>query len=208
VESVLLNIRGVKVVYPSNAADMKGLLKAAFLDPNPVVMLEHKGLYWSKVPGTQPAKTVEPDRDYLIPLGKARVELAADDAQLQLGNTCLVVTWGMGVHWARNAATQNFPGQVEVLDLRTLEPLDWPAIEAGARKHGKVLVLTEEPAPNSFAEALAGRIGRVCFQVLDAPVQVLGSRNVPGIPVNEGLEKMYLPGLEGTTEALQELLNY
>jgi 2-oxoisovalerate dehydrogenase E1 component len=78
VESTLLNIRGIKVVYPSNSADMKGLFKAAFYDPNPVLMLEHKGLYWSKVPGTEGAKTPEPDRDYIIPLGKSRLVLTAD----------------------------------------------------------------------------------------------------------------------------------
>ncbi len=78
VETTLLSIKGIKVVYPSNAADMKGLMKAAFLDPNPVVMLEHKGLYWSKVPGTEEAKTIEPSREYIIPLGKANMVLQAD----------------------------------------------------------------------------------------------------------------------------------
>ena len=71
IETTLLSVKGLKIVYPSNAADMKGLMKAAFLDPNPVIMLEHKGLYWSKVPGTEDAKTPEPSRDYIIPLGKA-----------------------------------------------------------------------------------------------------------------------------------------
>ncbi|MFZ5999095.1 MAG: alpha-ketoacid dehydrogenase subunit alpha/beta, partial [Bacteroidota bacterium] len=85
VESTLLNIRGIKVVYPSNAADMKGLMKASFYDPNPVVMLEHKGLYWSKVEGTGEAKTVEPDEDYIIPLGKARMVLEAEPDQIKNG---------------------------------------------------------------------------------------------------------------------------
>ena len=77
IETTFLSIKGIKIVYPSNAADMKGLMKAAFLDPNPVVMLEHKGLYWSKVPGTEEAKTPEPSRDYIIPLGKANIVLEA-----------------------------------------------------------------------------------------------------------------------------------
>src|SRR5678815_5092467 len=77
IESTLLSIKGIKIVYPSNAADMKGLMKAAFLDPNPVVMLEHKGLYWSKVPGTEEAKSIEPAKDYILPFGKARVILEA-----------------------------------------------------------------------------------------------------------------------------------
>ena len=82
IESTLLTIKGIKVVYPSNAADMKGLMKAAFLDPNPVVMLEHKGLYWSKVPGTEEARRPEPSRDYIIPLGKALQVLKADPIKI------------------------------------------------------------------------------------------------------------------------------
>ena len=80
VESVLCNIRGIKIVYPSNGADLKGLMKAAYYDPNPVVMLEHKGLYWSKVPGTETAKTIMPAEDYILPLGKAKMVLEADPA--------------------------------------------------------------------------------------------------------------------------------
>jgi hypothetical protein len=116
VESVLLQIKGIKVVYPSNAADMKGLVKAAFYDPNPVVILEHKGLYWSKVPGTLDAKTVEPDEDYVVPLGKARIEQYAEEQQLKAGNTLTVITYGMGVYWAKNAS-QKFKGQIEIVDL-------------------------------------------------------------------------------------------
>jgi 2-oxoisovalerate dehydrogenase E1 component len=82
VESTLLTIRGIKICYPSNAADMKGLMKAAFLDPNPVVMLEHKGIYWSKVPGTESAKTIEPDADYILPLGKGNIVQEASQANL------------------------------------------------------------------------------------------------------------------------------
>ena len=107
IETTLLGIKGIKVVYPSNAADMKGLLKAAFYDPNPVVMLEHKGLYWSKVPGTDAARTIEPDSDYVVPLGKANVYLQADEEKIDNGETLTIITYGMGVHWALNAA-QNF----------------------------------------------------------------------------------------------------
>ena len=103
VETTVLSIKGIKVVYPSNAADMKGLMKAAFLDPNPVVMLEHKGLYWSKVPGTDDARTPEPSRDYIIPLGKANIILNADEERIQNGESCLVITYGMGVYWAKAA---------------------------------------------------------------------------------------------------------
>ena len=207
IESMLLTIRGIKVVYPSNAADMKGLMRAAFLDPNPVIMLEHKGLYWSKVPGTEEAKTVEPAAGYVIPLGKAAIAQAADAEQLRRGNTALVVTYGMGVYWAK-AASRNYPGQIEILDLRTLNPLDFEAVTAATRRHGKVLVLTEEPLLNSFAESLAGRIQRYCFEVLDAPVFTLGAANLPAIALNVELEKMMLPSAAKVAVALGELLGY
>ena len=207
IESTLLTIRGIKVVYPSNAADMKGLMRAAFLDPNPVVMLEHKGLYWSKVPGTEEAKTVEPAAGYVIPLGKAAVAQAADPAHLRRGDTALVVAYGMGVHWARTAS-RDFPGRVEILDLRTLNPLDFEAVQAAVGRHGKVLVLTEEPLLNSFAESLAGRIQRHCFLALDAPVHTLGAANLPAIPLNAELEKMMLPSAAKVAAALGELLAF
>jgi 2-oxoisovalerate dehydrogenase E1 component len=207
VESTLLTIRGIKVVYPSNAADMKGLLRAAFLDPNPVVLLEHKGLYWSKVPGTEDAKTIEPAAGYVIPLGKAAVAQEAHPDKLRQGETCVVITYGMGVHWAKTAGKQ-FPGQVEVLDLRTLNPLDYEAVEAAVHRHGKALVLTEEPLMNSFAESLAGRIQRTCFRLLDAPVFTLGAANLPAIALNVELEKQMLPSAEKVGAALEELLGY
>ncbi|WP_133272691.1 alpha-ketoacid dehydrogenase subunit alpha/beta [Hymenobacter radiodurans] len=207
IESTLLTIRGIKVVYPSNAADMKGLLRAAFLDPNPVVLLEHKGLYWSKVPGTEDAKTIEPAAGYVLPLGKAAIAQAADAEQLRRGNTCVVVTYGMGVHWAKTASRQ-FPGQVEVLDLRTLNPLDFEAVQAATMRHSKVLVLTEEPLMNSFAESLAGRIQRTCFQQLDAPVFTLGAANLPAIALNVDLERQMLPSAAKVAAALLELLEY
>ncbi|GAA4010390.1 dehydrogenase E1 component subunit alpha/beta [Hymenobacter fastidiosus] len=207
IESTLLTIRGIKVVYPSNAADMKGLMRAAFLDPNPVVMLEHKGLYWSKVPGTEDAKTVEPATGYVIPLGKAAIAQAADPEKLRQGETCAVITYGMGVHWAKTASKQ-FPGQVEILDLRTLNPLDFEAVQAAVRRHGKALVLTEEPLMNSFAESLAGRIQRTCFRQLDAPVFTLGAANLPAIALNVELEKQMLPSAEKVAAALAELLGY
>lgn len=207
VESTLLNIRGIKVVYPSNAADMKGLIKAAFYDPNPVVMLEHKGLYWSKVPGTEEAKTFEPDGEYIIPLGKARVAQEASEEAIENGESCVVITYGMGVYWAK-AASKSFEGQVEILDLRTLNPLDWQAVVGAVERHNKVLVLTEEPLMNSFAESLAGRISQQCFQQLDAPVMTFGAENMPAIPLNVDLEKAMLPSAEKVEKVLGDLLNY
>lgn len=207
VESSILQIKGIKVVYPSNAADMKGLMKAAFLDPNPVIMLEHKGLYWSKVPGTDKAKTPEPDRDYIIPLGKARIVTIASAEQISKGNTCTIITYGMGVYWALAAAEQ-LDKQIEIIDLRTLNPCDDNAIFESVKKHGKALVITEETLRNSFAEALAGRIAKECFKYLDAPVQTLGSLDLPAVPLNSELEKMMLPNADKTLKAIVELLNY
>ncbi len=205
VESTLLTVKGIKVVYPSNAADMKGLLKAAFLDPNPVVLLEHKGLYWSKVPGTDDAKTPEPSRDYIIPLGKGRVALNADTGLTEAGASCCVITYGMGVYWSLSAA-KRFPGSVEVIDLRSLYPLDEAMVFEAVRRHGKCLIVTEEQQRNSFAEALAGRISRHCFTSLDAPVDVLGALDLPAVPMNLLLEEAMLPNAEKVSERLSRLL--
>lgn len=206
VESTLLTIKGIKIVYPSNAADMKGLLKAAFLDPNPVVMLEHKGLYWSKVPGTEEAKTIEPAADYILPLGKANILLAAAEEKIADGESCCVITYGMGVYWS-TAAAKHFPGKVEVIDLRTLFPLDEELIFASVKKHGKCLIVTEEQQNNSFAEALAGRISYACFRFLDAPIEVIGALNLPAVPMNMLLEKAMLPNEEKVKHLLAKLIS-
>ena len=206
VESTLLTIKGIKIVYPSNAADMKGLMKAAFLDPNPVVMLEHKGLYWSKVPGTEEAKTIEPESGYTLPLGKGNIVLHANKDCIDTGESCCIITYGMGVYWAK-AAAKNFPGQIEIIDLRTLFPLDEALVFASVKKHGKCLVLTEEQQNNSFAEALAGRISKACFNFLDAPVEVMGALDLPAVPINVSLEQAMLPTPYKLTVGLRVLLN-
>jgi 2-oxoisovalerate dehydrogenase E1 component len=205
IESTLCTIKGIKVVYPSNAADMKGLMKAAFLDPNPVVMLEHKGLYWSKVPGTEDARRPEPARDYIVPLGKAAIALAADPKQVSRGDSCCVITYGMGVHWA-SAAAKAFPGRVAIVDLRTLNPLDEETIFAAVRRHCRCLVLTEDTVSNSFAQALAGRIAQHCFRHLDMPVEVMGSLDLPAVPMNTLLESEMLPSASKVEAMLRQLL--
>ena len=205
VESVLTNIRGIKICYPSTGADLKGLMKAAYYDPNPVVMLEHKGLYWSKIKGTEDAKTTEPDEDYILPLGKARMVQEVEASAIT--DTLTVITYGMGVYWAKNAA-KNFPGQIEIVDLRTLNPLDTDTIFSSVKKHNKCIVLTEEPVFNSFAQALAGRIQESCFKFLDAPVRVIGSENLPAIPLNSTLEATMLPNAEKVKVIFEELLKY
>ncbi|MDG1395747.1 MAG: thiamine pyrophosphate-dependent enzyme [Flavobacteriales bacterium] len=207
VESVLTNIRGIKIAYPSTGADLKGLMKAAYYDPNPVVMLEHKGLYWSKIKGTEGAKTIEPDEDYIIPFGKARIALEAENTQIESGNSLVVITYGMGVYWANNAAKAH-KGKVTILDLRTLAPIDTQAVFDSVRKHNKCLVLTEEPKGFGFAQALAGEIQQECFEYLDAPVRVLGAENMPAIPLNSTLEETMIPNAAKVEKVLTEILAY
>ena len=202
IESVLTNIRGIKVAYPSNGADLKGLLKAAFYDPNPVVVLEHKGLYWSKIPGTEAAKCIEPDEDYIIPLGKARVVQRASNE-----TSCSIITYGRGVYWALEASA-NFPGAIEIIDLRTLVPLDFETVASSIKRTNRCLVLTEEPVANSFAQALSGRIAKECFEDLDAAPQVIGSVELPAIPLNESMEQEVLPNAEKVSAAVGTLLDY
>jgi 2-oxoisovalerate dehydrogenase E1 component len=207
VESVLTNIRGIKVVYPSTGADLKGLLKAAFYDPNPVVILEHKGLYWSKIPGTEGAMSIEPSEDYVIPIGKARTVLEANESEIEKGTSCGVITYGRGVYWTLEAA-KTFEGQVEILDLRSLNPLDHEAMNTLCRKHNKVLFVTEESIESSFTLGLAGRLQRDNFKFLDAPISIVGSIDTPAIPLNSILEAELLPNAEKVKTSLLELLNY
>ena len=207
VESVLCNIKGIKIAYPSTGADLKGLMKAAYHDPNPVVMLEHKGLYWSKIKGTEEAKTIEPSADYIIPFGKARIVQEADAERIASGEAAVVVTYGMGVYWAK-AAAKDFAGRITIIDLRTLAPLDEETVMEAAMRHGRCLVLTEEQLTNSFAQALASRIGDVCFEQLDAPVRTLGSVDMPAIPLNSTLEATMIPSAEKVAAALEQLLAY
>ncbi len=207
VESILTNIGGIKIAYPSNGADLKGLMKSAYLDPNPVVILEHKGLYWSKVKGTDMAKTIEPDKDYVVPFGECRTIQKAEKLKIENGDSLAIVTYGMGVHWAYNAA-KNFEGQIEIIDLRTLQPLDYENIYDSVKRHNKCLILTEEPSNNSFAQSLAGNIHEACFKELDAPVKVLGALQVPAIPLNSALEQAYLPSAQKVSQQIRELLEY
>ena len=206
-ESSILPIKGIKVVYPSNAADMKGLMKSAFYDPNPVVIYEHKGIYWSKVQGTEGAKTIEPSADYIIPLGKARIHMQANSTSIHEGESLTIITYGMGVWWASTAAKQ-FEGKIEIIDLRSLSPCDDQAIYDSVKRHGKVIVLTEETLNNSFAQAIAGRVQENCFQYLDAPVKCIGSMDLPAVPMNVKLEEAMLPNAQKVAAAILDLLNY
>lgn len=140
-----------------------------------------------------------------MPFGKAAIVLKANDDSIDNGESACIVTYGMGVYWAK-AAAKKFNGQIEIIDLRTLFPLDEDLIFSTVKKHGKCLVLTEEQQNNSFAEALAGRISKECFRWLDAPVEVLGALNLPAVPLNMGLEAEMLPNANKVAERLKGLL--
>lgn len=207
VESVVTNIRGLKIAYPSNGADLKGLLKAAYYDPNPVVIFEHKGLYWSKVPGTKGATSIEPSEDYVLPFGKAWV-LQEIWKQEEI-ETISIITYGMGVHWAMNASVElGMQDRIEVVDLRTLHPLDYDTVFKSVKKCGKCLVITEEPSDNGFSRGLQGRIQEECFKELDAPVMLIGSENMPAIPLNSTLEQTMIPNTEKVKVKIEALLRY
>ncbi len=207
VESVVTNIRGLKIAYPSNGADLKGLLKAAYYDPNPVVIFEHKGLYWSKVPGTKGATSIEPSEDYVLPFGKAWV--LQEIWKREEVETISIITYGMGVHWAMNASAElEMQDRIEVVDLRTLHPLDYDTVFKSVKKCGKCLVITEEPSDNGFSRGLQGRIQEECFKELDAPVMLIGSENMPAIPLNSTLEQTMIPNTGKVKVKIEALLKY
>ena len=140
-----------------------------------------------------------------MPFGKANViqEIWEQDTE----ETMTIVTYGMGVHWALNASKQ-LKQQVEIIDLRTLYPLDEDSIMKSVKKTKKCLVVTEEPVNNSFARALSGKIQEECFRYLDAPVMTIGSENMPAIPLNSTLEQTMIPSIEKVKVKIEELLAY
>ena len=149
----------------------------------------------------------EPDEDYIIPLGKSNIVQHASKDRIAAGETLVVITYGMGVYWAREAS-KTFPDRIEILDLRTLHPIDWDQIVLSVRSHNRVFVLTEEPLLNSFAESLAGRISKECFRELDAPVWTYGAMDLPAVPLNINLEEMMLPDAKKVAGEIATLLGY
>jgi 2-oxoisovalerate dehydrogenase E1 component len=131
----------------------------------------------------------------------------ASEQMIAAGRSAVVITYGMGVYWAKEAS-KSFVGQIEIIDLRTLNPIDWNLIVESVKLHGKAMVLTEEPLLNSFAESLAGRLSKECFQCLDAPVFTFGAANLPAVPLNVELEKRMLPSAEKVKNELEKLLNF
>ncbi|MFT5998957.1 MAG: 2-oxoisovalerate dehydrogenase E1 component [Neolewinella sp.] len=189
-EAWFTSVPGLKIVYPSNPADAKGLLSAALADPNPVLYFEHKALYRS-LSGQVPAGY------YTTEIGKAAVARA--------GNDLSIITYGMGVHWALKAAEESGI-DAEIIDLRSLAPLDYAAIAASVKKTSRALILHEASLTGGFGGELAAWIGEHCFEDLDAPVRRLAAMDTP-VPFAAALEVDYLPEarLQG---AMEDLLAY
>jgi 2-oxoisovalerate dehydrogenase E1 component len=190
-EAWFTKVPGLKVVYPATAYDAKGLLIAAINDPNPVLFFEHKALYRS-VSDNVPAEMYE------VEIGKANV--------VQEGNEISIITYGQGVHWALGLSTKYSVLSTEIIDLRTLAPLDYDAIKTTVQKTGKVLLLTEDTTIGSIASELSAWITENCFQYLDAPVMRCGSLETP-IPFNTELEKNFM-GNARLEEMVEKLLGY
>lgn len=167
---------GLKVVYPSNPADAKGLLLASFEDPNPVMYFEHKALYRS-------LSGIVPEGYHLTPIGKAR--------QVRQGNDLSIITYGMGVIWAEEYANANPAVSIDIVDLRTLLPWDSAGVEASVRRTGRVLVLHEDTLTGGFGGEIAAWIGEHCFRFLDAPVTRCASLDTP-VPFARELENTFL----------------
>lgn len=175
-EAWFVHTPGLKVVYPSNPEDAKGLLIAAINDPNPVLYFEHKMLYRS-ITGLLPSDYYE------TPIGKAKVILPGDEVS--------IITYGAGVHWALEFANLNKEYSIEIIDLRTLLPLDLKAIEQTVKKTGKVLILHEDTLTGGIGGEIAAWIGENCFQFLDAPIMRCASLDT-AVPFNKDLEQNFL----------------
>ncbi|MER3472347.1 MAG: dehydrogenase [Chitinophagaceae bacterium] len=190
-EAWFVHTPGLKVVYPSTPYDAKGLLIAAINDPNPVLYFEHKALYRS-ISGAVPEEYYEEE------IGKAR--------QVQRGDDLSIITYGAGVHWAEEYASEHNDISIDILDLRTLLPLDYEAIAASVKRTGKVLLLHEDTLIGGIGGEIAAWISENCFQYLDAPIMRCASLDTP-VPFNIELEQNFL-AKKRLDEYLQKLVNY
>jgi len=189
-EAWFFHTPGLKIVYPSNPTDAKGLLLAAFEDPNPVMYFEHKALYRS-------ISEEVPTDYYTIEIGKANL--------VKTGNDISIITYGNGVHWAKKVvAEMNI--SADILDLRTLLPLDYEAIEATVKKTGKVIILHEATKTGGIGGELSAYISEHLFEYLDGPVMRAASLDTP-VPFAIPLEQQFLP-IQRFQKKIQQLLNY
>jgi 2-oxoisovalerate dehydrogenase E1 component len=196
IEGIFAHVPGIRLCFPSNAADAKGLLKTACREEDPVLFMEHKALYRQSF-----AASPEPDANYLLPFGIAKVKREGSDIS--------VITYGMMVQRSLEAA-QRLEEQgvsVEVIDLRTLNPLDTETMVRSVKKTGKVLLVHEDTITGGFGAELAAIIAKEAFQYLDAPIQRIGAKDAP-VPYSPPLEDAVLPSEQKITEALEELVAY
>jgi 2-oxoisovalerate dehydrogenase E1 component len=196
IEGFFAHIPGLLIAYPSNAADAKGLLKTALRLNDPVIFLEHKGLYRQSY-----ASSPEPDSDYLLPFGKANIITEGDDLS--------VITYGAMVH-ETNFAVRKLKEEgysVEVIDIRTINPLDEDTIIKSVKKTGKAIVIHEDTLTAGFGAEIAARITDKCFEYLDGPVKRIAGKDA-FIPYHPNLENDILPNRDKIYDALKELLNY
>lgn len=175
-EAWFTHVPGLKVVYPSTAADAKGLMIAAINDPNPVLFFEHKALYRS-------VSDEVPEMYYETEIGKARI--------VQKGNEISIITYGLGVHWALEYATRHTNLSLDIIDLRTLAPLDYDSIRASVARTGKVLILHEDTLTGGIGGEISAWISEHCFEMLDAPVIRCASLDTP-VPFRAELENNFL----------------
>ncbi len=189
-EAWFFHVPGLKIAYPAFPEDAKGLLCRAFEDPNPVLFIEHKALYRS-------IEGEVPEGYYSLDFGKARI--------IQSGNKATVITYGLGVHWMMDYLKQ-YPADIELIDLRTLSPLDYDAIFESVQKTGRALIVHEDNQTGGIGGEISARITEECFQYLDAPVMRCASMDTP-IPFSAVLENQYLANCK-LVETIEKLLNY
>jgi 2-oxoisovalerate dehydrogenase E1 component len=195
-DSIFAHIPGLRVIFPSNAADAKGLLKEAIRGEDPVLFLEHKGLYRARV-----TERPEPDADHTIPLGRAKI--------IQEGEDLTIVTWGMQVHQSIQALEKisDLNASVEIIDIRTLNPLDGEAIINSVKKTGKALIVHEDHLTGGFGAEIAARISSEAFEYLDGPIIRIAAEDVHH-PYHPNLENRVLPDVDGIANAMRKILIY
>ncbi len=195
IEAFFCHMPGLKVVAPATPYDVKGLLTAAIRDPDPVLFLEHKKLYRS-------IKSEVPDEDYTIPIGKAEVK--------RVGGDLTAIAYGAMLHETLAAAEELARGgvEVDVVDLRSLQPLDSEAILSSVKKTGKVCIVHEDSKTMGLGAELSAMITENSFMDLDAPIRRVTGPDLPGVPFNEAGERAYLPNQEKIVRALRELAAY
>ncbi len=194
IESFFAHCPGIYIAYPSNASDAKGLLKTAIQLDDPVLFLEHKGLYRQSY-----AMSSEPGKDYYLPFGKGKIKQAGDDLT--------IVTWGSMVNESIQASKNFSDSSIEVIDIRTIVPLDKELILKSVKKTGKVLIIHEDTLSAGFGAEIAAIVSEDAFEYLDGPIRRVGAKDTP-IPYHPNLENYILPTKPVIVNAIKKLLEF